>query len=59
MMTGQILGGSTPIVAIKYQIGIMIAIFTAIMLTTVINLLLSLKVSFNEHSMLRRDIIKS
>jgi putative ABC transport system permease protein len=58
MMTGQILGGSTPIVAIKYQIGIMVAIFTAIMLTTVINLLLSLKVSFNEHSMLRRDIFE-
>jgi putative ABC transport system permease protein len=59
MMTGQILGGSTPIVAIKYQIGIMIAIFTALALTTVINLLMSLKIAFNEHAILRRDIFKS
>ncbi|MGL5057138.1 MAG: ABC transporter permease, partial [Fusobacteriaceae bacterium] len=29
MMTGQILGGSLPILAIKYQIAIMLAIFTA------------------------------
>jgi putative ABC transport system permease protein len=58
MMTGQILGGSTPIVAIKYQIGIMIAIFTAIVLTTVLNLLMSLKIAFNEHAILRRDIFK-
>ena len=28
MMTGQMLGGSDPSVAIKYQIAIMIAIFT-------------------------------
>ncbi len=59
MMTGQILGGSTPIVAIKYQIGIMIAIFTAITVTTVLNLLLSLKVAFNEYSILKRDIFRN
>ena len=59
MMTGQILGGSTPIVAIKYQIGIMIAIFTAITITTVLNLLFSFKVSFDEYSILRRDIFRS
>jgi putative ABC transport system permease protein len=59
MMTGQILGGSTPIVAIKYQIGIMIAIFTAITITTVLNLLLSLKVAFNEYSILRRGIFRN
>jgi putative ABC transport system permease protein len=59
MMTGQILGGSTPIVAIKYQIGIMIAIFTAITITTVLNLLLSLKVAFNEYSILRRSIFRN
>ncbi len=58
MMTGQIIGGSSPIVAIKYQIGVMIAIFTAITLTTVFNLLLSLKTSFNDYSMLRKDIFR-
>ncbi|HRU43728.1 MAG TPA: ABC transporter permease, partial [Spirochaetota bacterium] len=39
MMTGQILGGSEPTVAIKYQIIIMIAIFSS----TSISALLSLK----------------
>jgi putative ABC transport system permease protein len=58
MMTGQILGGSTPIVAIKYQIGIMIAIFTAITATTVLNLLMSLRTAFNDYSILRRDLFK-
>jgi putative ABC transport system permease protein len=58
MMTGQILGGSTPIVAIKYQIGIMIAIFTAISTTTVLNLFLSLNVAFNRYNMLKKDIFR-
>jgi len=30
MMTGQILGGSSPAIAIKYQIMIMLAIFTGV-----------------------------
>jgi putative ABC transport system permease protein len=58
MMTGQILGGSSPIVAIKYQIGVMIAIFTAITLTTVLNLLLSMKTSFDDYNILRKDIFR-
>jgi len=58
MMTGQILGGASPITAIKYQIAIMIAIFTAITLSTVINLLIGLRVSFNEYHMLRKDIFR-
>lgn len=33
MMTGQILGGSSPLVAIKYQMMIMISIFTGVTLT--------------------------
>lgn len=41
MMTGQILGGSSPAIAIKYQIMIMLAIFTGVS----INLLLSIIVS--------------
>jgi putative ABC transport system permease protein len=58
MMTGQILGGSSPIIAIKYQIGVMIAIFTAITLTTVINILFSLKTSFDDYGILRKDIFR-
>jgi putative ABC transport system permease protein len=58
MMTGQILGGSSPIVAIQYQIGIMIAIFTAITLTTVLNLLFNLRIAFNEYSILKQDLFR-
>ncbi len=59
MMTGQILGGASPIVAIKYQIAIMISIFTAITLTTVLNLFLSLRIAFNEYQILRKDIFRT
>jgi putative ABC transport system permease protein len=56
MMTGQILGGSFPAVAIKYQLAIMIAIFSAIGITSVINLLFSVRVSFNEYLILKKDV---
>jgi putative ABC transport system permease protein len=58
MMTGQILGGSSPIVAIQYQIGIMTAIFTAITLTTVLNLLFNLRIAFNEYNILKHDLYR-
>jgi len=38
MMTGQILGGSDPFVAIKYQIAIMLAIFIVKYFTIVLAL---------------------
>jgi putative ABC transport system permease protein len=56
MMTGQILGGSMPIVAIKYQIGIMICIFTAMVIAAWMNILLSLPVAFDDHQRLRQEI---
>jgi putative ABC transport system permease protein len=56
MMTGQILGGVFPIVAIKYQIAIMISIFTAMTLAAVLNVFLSIKNSFNEFQILREHI---
>jgi len=42
MMTGQILGGSSPLVAIKYQMMIMIGIFSGVTITdyTAINIYL-------------------
>lgn len=39
MMTGQLLGGSVPLVAIKYQVAIMIAILTVTSLSSFFNLL--------------------
>ncbi len=46
MMTGVILGGANPATAIKYQIAIMIAIFTGTAVTVILAVLMSIKVSF-------------
>ncbi|MGL4254185.1 MAG: ABC transporter permease [Fusobacteriaceae bacterium] len=52
MMTGQILGGSLPILAIKYQIAIMLAIFTARFFSTYIVMELISKFYFDRFSIL-------
>lgn len=49
MMTGQILGGSSPIVAIKYQITVMLAIFS----TMCFSVFLSLKMHAKNHEDIR------
>lgn len=59
MMTGQILGGSFPIVAIKYQLMIMIGIFISLTLSAVLNVLMSLPSAFNAYGMLRDDVFVS
>ena len=56
MMTGQILGGSIPMVAIKYQIAIMFSIFYTEYFSTMLSVLFSLKVGFNELDVLNKDI---
>ncbi|WED20743.1 ABC transporter permease [Vibrio sp. JC009] len=43
MMTGQILGGASPMVAIKYQMVILIAIFVMMSISVAVSLQLSLK----------------
>lgn len=58
MMTGQILGGAMPIEAIKYQIGIMICIFTTTVVAALINIRMSLPVAFDDHQRLRTDIFR-
>ncbi|SNX49275.1 hypothetical protein VTH8203_02922 [Vibrio thalassae] len=47
MMTGQILGGATPVIAIKYQLVIMIAIFVMMTISITISLNLVVRQSFN------------
>lgn len=59
MMTGQILGGAPPSTAIKYQIGIMVCIFTAMVAAAFVNILLSLPVAFDDHQRLRQDIFQT
>lgn len=56
MMTGQILGGSFPLTAIKYQLAIIVCIFSAMVIASVCNLLFSLKIGFDEYGMLRQEI---
>ena len=57
MMTGQILGGSEPWLAVKYQIAIMICIFTSTTIASIINLKLSLKIAFNAFDVLKDEVI--
>lgn len=56
MMTGQILGGSEPWLAVKYQIAIMICIFTSSTLAGIVNLTLSLKIAFNAFDVLKDEV---
>ncbi len=56
MMTGQMLGGSSPLVAVKYQIAIMTSIFAAMTLGTVLAVLLSIRCAFDEWGVLRKGI---
>lgn len=56
MMTGVILGGADPVVAIRYQIGIMLAIFTGTAITVPMAISFSLKRCFNGYGLLRDDV---
>jgi putative ABC transport system permease protein len=58
MMTGQILGGSEPWLAVKYQIAIMICIFTSTTVACIINLKLSLNIAFNAFDVLKDEVIQ-
>ena len=58
MMTGQILGGSEPWLAVKYQIAIMLCIFTSTTIACIINLKLSLNIAFNEFDVLKDEVVQ-
>ncbi|MCF7964149.1 MAG: iron export ABC transporter permease subunit FetB [Methylobacter tundripaludum] len=58
MMTGQILGGSEPWLAVKYQIAIMICIFTSTTVACIINLKLSLNIGFDAFDVLRDEVVE-
>lgn len=59
MMTGQILGGSSPTTAIHYQIAIMIAIYVCGSLSTSLTLLFSTKKCFNNYGVIKEGIFKT
>ena len=56
MMTGVILGGASPEVAIKYQIIIVIAIVISTITSVVLTILMTLRVCFNKYGVLRQDV---
>jgi putative ABC transport system permease protein len=57
MMTGQILGGSVPMVAIKYQIVIMLGIFYTQFFSVCLSLLFSIRIGFDEFDVLRKELL--
>lgn len=59
MMTGQILGGSSPNVAIKYQILIILTILVASILSVIITITLANRFAFDEFDNLRPEILKN
>jgi putative ABC transport system permease protein len=56
MMTGQILGGSEPWLAVKYQVAIMISIFASTCMACILNLALSMQIAFNKFDVLKEEI---
>lgn len=58
MMTGQILGGSSPIIAIKYQIMLIITIFVSSIITVVLTIFVSNHFIFNKYHNLSSNIIR-
>jgi putative ABC transport system permease protein len=59
MMTGVILGGASPAIAIKYQIAIMISIFSGTAITLALGLWLTSKTSFTPQGLLDRTIFRN
>ncbi len=58
MMTGQILGGVSPLLAIKYQIAIMIAIFVSTTIAINLTILFTIKTCFNPYGLLKKEIFQ-
>ncbi|RUT73646.1 ABC transporter permease [Ancylomarina longa] len=58
MMTGQILGGSSPLIAIKYQLLIMLAIFVGCSMNLMISILLSNRFIFDSYSRIKEDLFQ-
>jgi len=56
MMTGQILGGSDPMVAVKYQIMILVVIFASTSLNVWLTILFTNKLAFDKWGNLKKEI---
>ena len=58
MMTGQILGGASPVVAVKYQMAIMIAIFVTRILSIYLALFMTIRIGFDSFDNLKKELFK-
>lgn len=58
MMTGQILGGSSPTIAIKYQIAIMLAILCSGFLSICLQIFFAVKVAYNDYDVLHSSVFR-
>jgi putative ABC transport system permease protein len=59
MMSGQIIGGSSPATAIRYQIAVMVMIFVSGTLSSLLTLVFSINKSFNKFGVLKKNIFKN
>jgi putative ABC transport system permease protein len=57
-MTGQIIGGSSPLIAIEYQIAIMIAIYVTTLVNVLLGILIMMHRGFDEYGIFRKDMLK-
>ena len=57
VMTGQILGGSDPILSVKYQIMVMVIIFSTSLLSNVLQLLFTVHQGFDKQDKLKRELL--
>lgn len=58
MMTGQILGGSNPMTAIKYQIMILVSIFAGSVITAFCSLRMSIPNAFDANDMIKPEVFR-
>ncbi len=59
VMTGQILGGSDPVLAVKYQVMVMIIIFFNSLLSNLLQLFLVVKKGYDKQDRLEKRILKN
>lgn len=57
-MTGQIISGTDPMLAIRYQLLFMITIFVASNLTVLLSILLANRVTFDPFQRLKKDVVR-
>jgi len=58
MMTGQMLGGADPETAIKYQIAIVLAIFTALTISVALSIYFTSRQAFDEYGILKGSLFR-